>query len=388
MARLRFVLGLIVAAGALLLIALTGGGWLALDRLDPLLAVPGAGMAAMLGAIVAGQMRWWVALLWGVLAGLTMTAAAWAPSMNVRPSANSLHGLMFSGVAVIAAALLAALLVHIGQIARLKGWQAIAAITITTLIVGAAWQAWAWTWIPPLYARPAADMRVLMISGIPMIDPTGQSPPESIVTRLQNDVRLNIRDELTAEDLAQTDTLMLIQPRVLPPRSLVMIDQWVRDGGRAVILADALLVWQPRWPLGDRRNPPVTSLLTPLLSHWSLTLDAPPGLRAALVESAWSDTRLSLLAPGRFNASAHQSNGTSCQTKFGGTVAECTLGRGRAVLVSDADFLAAPLWQSTPASHGEASTRADNADWLIRQLGDPGIRRASPVWWHCNDCTR
>src|SRR3546814_20218838 len=59
--------------------------------------------------------------------------------------------------------------------------------------------------------------------------------------------------------------LLLAHPPALAPHDLVAIDAFVRGGGRAVILADALSGWPVRHPLGDPRNPPVPSLLTPLL---------------------------------------------------------------------------------------------------------------------------
>src|SRR3546814_20851510 len=62
--------------------------------------------------------------------------------------------------------------------------------------------------------------------------------------------------------------LLLAHPPALAPRDLVAVDAFVRGGGRAVILADALSGWPARHPLGDPRNPPVTSLLTPLLDPW------------------------------------------------------------------------------------------------------------------------
>ncbi|MBX9727885.1 MAG: hypothetical protein K2X31_03155, partial [Sphingopyxis sp.] len=48
----RQAIGLAAWAAVLLIIAALGGGWLALGRVDPLLAVPGAGWAAMVGALV------------------------------------------------------------------------------------------------------------------------------------------------------------------------------------------------------------------------------------------------------------------------------------------------------------------------------------------------
>jgi len=46
--------------------------------------------------------------------------------------------------------------------------------------------------------------------------------------------------------------VLMAQPRALPAEELVALDQWVRNGGRLVLLADPLLEWPGQRPLGDR----------------------------------------------------------------------------------------------------------------------------------------
>lgn len=386
-ARWRFSLGLLVATGALLLIALTGGGWLALDRLDPLLAVPGAGLAAMLGAIVSGLQRWRSALRWALLAWLFFAVAALAPSAllglsNWPPIAFGAYvGAM--AIAVLAAALIASLL-------HGRRWL----LAACTIVVAVGWQAVSWQWIPPLYELHVAEPkpRVLLVSGLPLVDVAGQLPTEPFVQRLNAETRLTIRDAVTAPDLHQTDVLLLVQPQAMSPEQLVRIDTWMRAGGNAVILADGLSVWPRRYPVGDRRNPPVTSLLTPLLSHWGLRLDAPPGLavRRHIVDEMMFQ-RLILLAPGRFIADQSPRAGDDCSTGNHGFTALCRVGRGNVFLVADADFLQDQLWQGQPRSRGLGAASASSMEWLLHRITARHVRltqpAAHPVWWHCNDCT-
>src|SRR3546814_13090989 len=79
------------------------------------------------------------------------------------------------------------------------------------------------------------------------------------------------------------------------------ISDWSSDVCSSDLLADALSGWPVRHPLGDPRNPPVTSLLTPLLGHWGMVLGAaPPGERAAPGFDV-AGRRLRLFSAGRFD---------------------------------------------------------------------------------------
>ena len=88
-----------------------------------------------------------------------------------------------------------------------------------------------------------------------------------VVLRQRLSRPLVLMDGLAPASLKQGDRLLLAHPLALPPDTLVEVDRFVRAGGRAVILADGLSSWPPPHRFGDPRNPPVTSLLTPLLDH-------------------------------------------------------------------------------------------------------------------------
>src|SRR3546814_4879137 len=115
---------------------------------------------------------------------------------------------------------------------------------------------------------------------------------------------------------------------------LVAIDAFVRGGGRAVVLADALSGWPARHPLGDPRNPPVTSLLTPLLQHWGLVLAAAPSADHEIQPVDVEGFRLRLVSAGRFARSSSQ-----CQAFAGHNILRCPIGEGEAWLVGDAHLL-------------------------------------------------
>ena len=119
------------------------------------------------------------------------------------------------------------------------------------------------------------------------------------------------------------------------PEDLVAVDSFVRRGGAVLIFADGLLSWPSAFPVGDSRNPPVTSLLSPLLDHWGVTLDAPAGLRQEPVDILDGLMRLALFSPGRLRVAAD----SPCRVGLDGLVANCRIGRGRVSIIADADML-------------------------------------------------
>lgn len=140
-------------------------------------------------------------------------------------------------------------------------------------------------------------------------------------------------DVLSRETLANTRILMLAQPRLLAPQELVALDQWVREGGRLLLFADPELRWPSALVPGDPRRPPPVTLLDPLFNHWRVEL-GPPGDadQAELADRAVPVSR----------AGQWTSRSTDCKVETGRLLVGCTLGKGRALLVADADLLDIP----------------------------------------------
>jgi hypothetical protein len=157
---------------------------------------------------------------------------------------------------------------------------------------------------------------------------------------------------------------------------MVRIDTHLRGGGKAVILADALSSWPPVHALGDPRNPPVTSLLTPLLDHMGIELAAP----AAGEEG---DVRL-FLDPGGYMLRLHSAGRfvrlpPACRAFGGARAARCAIGGGTLWIVGDADMLHAELWRSLVA-WAPWLRRSDNMAWLADVLKGRENRRFQPLW--------
>ncbi|HYJ81493.1 MAG TPA: hypothetical protein VEW26_01440 [Allosphingosinicella sp.] len=217
----------------------------------------------------------------------------------------------------------------------------------------------------------------MLMTGLPLVwgergplEP--DSRPAAVYVELGKEFDFRPVDVLDRKSLAQGRFLFLAQPKRLAPEELVALDDWIRGGGRALILTDPMLTWPSELPPGDIRRPPPVGMLSPLLSHWGMTLEAPaePGL----VEASWDERPIVFDSPGRF-----RSSNPDCEVDPGGWKAVCLLGTGVVTLVADADFLRDSLW---------APHKADNAivvaEWLdeLAQFTRPRPRiDRSPSHW-------
>jgi hypothetical protein len=126
--------------------------------------------------------------------------------------------------------------------------------------------------------------------------------------------------------------LLAAQPRALPASELVKLDDWVRAGGRLVLLADPMLEWPSDLPLGDPRRPPLAFADTGLLLHWGLRLDKPEqrGTAAASIDGR----PVVVASPGGLFSSE-----PGCTLSNGGLTAHCRIDKGQVIVIADADFL-------------------------------------------------
>ncbi|MBB5707246.1 Gldg family protein [Sphingopyxis panaciterrulae] len=367
------------AAVAALAVALAwvAGGQAVLGRIDPALAFPLLMMPMLLLAgwqrreDVPARRRAAAAAL--LLLAVLQGALAWALADSV---AWGQLAFVFGGGAV--AALTADWLVRrrgravrcLLGIAALLGWFVGGHLLLATL------------YRPAATARPAA---VTMLTSLPLRWAQGDDMAAMIAQGADEDPALlrleaagpvQLVDSLADHVPPSGAALLLAHPPALAPRDLVAVDAFVRGGGRAVILADPLSGWPARHPLGDPRNPPVTSLLTPLLDHWGVTLGAAPLGERGARDFDVAGGRLRLFSAGRF-----ESLPPGCRAFAGARIAHCRIGAGEAWLVGDADLLFAPLWQ--PLLPGAAHLRrADTMEWLDARLrgGGAGAAWFRPLW--------
>ena len=170
-------------------------------------------------------------------------------------------------------------------------------------------------------ARPDAERPTLaLLTSLPLVfgETFGlESGGSAALARLEqryNVLPIGVTD---AASLHGQKLLLMAHPRAQPAEALVELDQWVRGGGRVLLLADPQLDWPSQRPLGDILRPPPTFADTGLLAHWGLSLSGPePG-----------STQGRLASDGR------------CRVAEDAVVARCEIGRGKAIVIADADFL-------------------------------------------------
>ncbi len=163
----------------------------------------------------------------------------------------------------------------------------------------------------------------------------GDARPHPALARLAHKYNITMVDAITPQSLQLNGPLVLIQPRVLQPVENVLIDDHLRAGGHVVIIADPDLQWEPLFPLGDKRNPPRQSMLLPVLDHWGVVLPQDSGGVISVTSPAFNrfDAAAPLPSPQGMNACT-----------IGGFVSVCQIGKGRATILTDADFLDTQNW--------------------------------------------
>ncbi len=158
--------------------------------------------------------------------------------------------------------------------------------------------------------------------------------------QLEQHFELRPLDYLTAEALAPFRFLMMAQPRGLTPEENVALDEWVRAGGRLLLFADPAMTGHSHYPLGDRRRPQDTALLSPILVHWGLELlydaDQPhePVLREFAGEGG--SAQIPVMLAGQF---AQGESDTQCTLHAAEILAFCAIGSGQAAILADAAML-------------------------------------------------
>lgn len=151
-------------------------------------------------------------------------------------------------------------------------------------------------------------------------------------------------DVLSPQSLRKIRALLIAQPRVLTPQENVALDNWVRAGGRLLLLADPALTEESAFPLGDPRRPQAVVLLSPILSRWGLDLVFDDRQPFGRHQREVMGVQVPVNLPGQL-ITRDQVN---CRLWGEGLAATCAIGQGRVVVVADA----ALLERDDPAGQG------------------------------------
>lgn len=180
---------------------------------------------------------------------------------------------------------------------------------------------------------PAQRPTLMLITSLPLVfgESFGlESGGSAALRRLEQRYNVQPIGVADAASLDGHNLLLMAHPRAQPAEVLVELDQWVRGGGRVLLLADPRLDWPSQRPLGDILRPPPAFADTGLLRHWGLRLSGPNPEGATSIVNG--DLSIVASSPGKLES-------RSCTIVAGGFVARCRIGRGSATVVADADWL-------------------------------------------------
>ncbi|WP_265564384.1 motility-associated ABC transporter substrate-binding family protein [Sphingomicrobium arenosum] len=171
-----------------------------------------------------------------------------------------------------------------------------------------------------------------VLSGLPLYFTQGFSldaAPSPLFQALDGAHDLEMIDSTSSEALADARLLLMAHPRAQTAENLVALDDWVRGGGRLLLLADP--AFRGAGDLPSNMGPPPFFADTGLLDHWGLALEGPltEGDAAVAAEAG----ALLVTAPGRLVAT-----GEACSVHDDGFRAECAIEQGRVTVLADADF--------------------------------------------------
>ncbi len=218
----------------------------------------------------------------------------------------------------------------------------------------------------------AADKpKVALLTSLPLMMQEGDlaqtlqegAEPSPAISRLQETFEIVAIDDVAEIKDRAFALALLAQPRAFAPADYADLDAWISAGGRAIILADPALQWESEYPLGDSRRPLFTSMMSPLFDHWGLKLTLPMDQQEEELDVVLNGMRLKLAAAGAWQL-VDRKRDSGCVLAEPPVLASCTIGKGRALLLADADMLDPALW--TASLWGGDS--AANIAWLISRL--------------------
>jgi hypothetical protein len=112
-------------------------------------------------------------------------------------------------------------------------------------------------------------------------------------------------------------------------------------------------------------------MLSPLFAHWGIQLTFPMEQLEGRRDVNVQGRRLQLAAYGAWQLSG-ESDVAECAISADQVLAECKIGKGRALLLADADLLSPDLWQDGGLGGLFGSDSSENMLWLEERLLEMG----------------
>lgn len=181
-------------------------------------------------------------------------------------------------------------------------------------------------------APPAPRPTLLLLTSLPLMfgeEFSLQGGGSPALTALRSRYHVVPVSVASPAELAGGRLLLMAQPIAQPAEDLVALDDWIRRGGRMLLLADPMLEWPSKRPLGDPLRPSPMFMDTGLLGHWGLRLDAPDERGPKSIRLG--NHSVLTLSPGQLFG--------RCAISGDRIVARCRMGRGQVTIIADADLL-------------------------------------------------
>lgn len=147
-------------------------------------------------------------------------------------------------------------------------------------------------------------------------------------------------DAPETDPLAGLQRLAVIQPRGLSPADNVALDDWVRRGGRLLLVLDPALTGDYAPPLGDPRRPVDSALIPPVVARWGLAISFDETQSLQPVTAPFAEGSLPLVLPGHIAMAG--AAGSACTLAADAALATCRVGKGQVTLIADAALFEHP----------------------------------------------
>ncbi len=192
--------------------------------------------------------------------------------------------------------------------------------------------------------RTADDQPIALFTSLPILwneaaDVAGllksDSPPHWAKSALDAHGDIVALDRLDALANSGITRLVIAQPRPLSGPENVALDDWVKGGGKLLLLADPALTAESAFSITDRRRPQAGVLLSPILKRWGLRLEFDDAQTYGEHLVKMMDVAIPVNLPGRFQGA----NGTNCRSWADGLAVSCGIGKGRVIALADAALL-------------------------------------------------
>ena len=209
--------------------------------------------------------------------------------------------------------------------------------------------------VPP---APAGKPRLLLLTSLPLVFGEsfglegGSSPALKALSERYTVLPISTT---SPAELQKAPLLMMAHPPAQTADNLVVLDQWVRGGGRVMLLADPLLEWPSDRPLGDPLRSPPMFMDTGLLKHWGLRLEPAEQRGPQLRRLAGYEVMTA--SPGSLSG--------GCKVSADRLTAQCRIGGGHATIIADADLL--------DLEHLDGPTE-NNFEAVLRELANLAAR--------------